>query len=233
MVEVDKALHLVLDPAERRGGAIRQAPVTEHLLGVIIGRRADQHRRLADLPGHLRELLVGGNGVERPEGEVGGVGDAVGCGPAGFPVLVIDAQAVRLVVVMAQVHRARLGRPEPDLHFSGGLRAVGHFDRGGIFLPEALQAGGDAAGNVGHDGETERAVAVGHVQPGALGIGALLDREAVRPELRELGVAPDRDTQDAGARLLIEVREIRHALPAEMLGVEVGDLRAGLRAIAR
>ena len=55
-----------------------------------------------------------------------GLGDvykrqAEGRAPAGFPVLVADRQAVRLLVVAAQVHRGGVGRPEPDADLTGAV----------------------------------------------------------------------------------------------------------------
>ena len=96
-----------------------------------------------------------------------------------------------------------------------------------------FQANGNPAGHVAEHGEAERAVAVHDVQPRTGGGGALLNAEAVRAGLAQLGVAPDRHGDQGIARLRGKVGEVGQALAVELRVVEPGDFRPRRSAITR
>jgi len=199
---------------------------------VIILRRAHEDRRLGGGARHRDELLVRRNRVERPQREVVGVGDAIGRTPAGFPVFVVRREAVGNFVVAPQVHRARIGRPQPHAQLADRRGAVKNLEGCGRLLPKILHADGEPARHVGQHRESARAVTIGHVQPRGVGGRAFHDRPIVRPELRELRIAPHRHAERRVARARIEIGEIRHALARKMRRVEIGDRLAGLCAVA-
>ena len=86
--------------------------------------------------------------------QLGGAGDPVRGAEAGLVVLVGDVEAFELlgvgvlahaVVVEAQVHGLRLGRPEPERDLGlVGVR-LADVELGGVLLPEVAQAEGEAA----------------------------------------------------------------------------------------
>ena len=143
------------------------------------------------------------------------MGDAGGGAPAGLPVFVIGGEAVGDVVICAHVHRFAVGGPEPGGEFAGGGGGVVDFDGGGVFLPEILDAHGDAAGAIGEDAEAHGAGAVGDVEPRTGRGGAFVDGEAVGAELGEFHVVVDGDGFDGGA--VGHLVEVGLALAGEVL----------------
>ena len=136
---------------------------------------------------------------------------------SGFDVFIGNGKPVRLGVVVPQVHGPGLGRPQPYLQLARRRRSAGdlqrgNFERSGVLLPELLHPHGNSARGIAQVGQPQRAVAVGRMQPGTLGSRALVDREPVGPELRELEGVPDRDVLNELPLLGIELGDVRHPL---------------------
>ena len=128
---------------------------------------------------------------------------------------------MRLRVVMPQVHRRGLRRPQPRGEPRDGAGGVFHLQLGRIGLPEIFHAHAQPAAHVADKRESRRAPPRRRKQPGALRIGAFLNRETVGIKLNELEVVPHRPVADHVAALLVHLLAVRHAAPVELRGINV------------
>ncbi len=193
---------------------------------MVVFRGADQKRRIpGPRLGQLNKICIGGHRRERQERDFRRVGDAVGRAEARFGILIGELQAVRHGVVMAHVHRRGLGRPEPkpDLPFLG-CRAP-DLERSRVLLPEILHDRGHPAAQVPEEYEPGGAVAVQHMQPRALLVRSLFDRESVRVQLGESEVVPIRRGSDVLLSLGRKLCKRRDAFARELVGKDIAALR--------
>ena len=234
-VEVESGVEAAFDDGLEWRRCVAHAPSAERAHLVVILRRGDQHGQRGAGLRHRRAGRLGGHTIRGPQGELAGARNAEGRAVALLHVLIRSLQAVRPSVVMAQVHRRRLGRPHPRGELRGGAGGVLHQHLHRVGLPEVFDAHAQPAAHIAHERKTRGALARRRKQPGALWVGALLDREAVGIELHQFEVVPHRPVVDHVEALPAHLRAVGHALTLQLRGVGVvavgiGDDARGARA---
>ena len=94
--------------------------------------------------------------------------------------------------VVPQVHRGGIRRPQPRRQPRRRRRRIANFQPGRKRLPKILHADGESAAHIADKRQARRPPAGIRKDPGALRVGALVDREALGRGLRQFVVAPDR-----------------------------------------
>ncbi len=116
----------------------------------------------------------------------------------GLHVFVAGIEIVRVLhaidqVVVAQVHRGRVGRPEP--HAQLGVRlpvALRTSSDVGCDCQKLPQPHAEAARDIAGEDQARCAMARGGIQPAAFAVDALLHREAVGGRLHQFVIVPHR-----------------------------------------
>ena len=190
LVKRKGAVELVLYPALARSGTIGQTPHPQSLHRVQILRRTHQQRRLLTHPNLLDCLFPGWNPNAGEQGQFAGAANAVRRAETRLHILIAGIQIVIPGVVVAQIHRRSIRRPQPGAQFGPLGGRIEDLQGRGERLPEILHAYAQPAGDIADKGQPRSSLSGTRFQPAALRVGALVDHKPVGRGLHQLEVAP-------------------------------------------
>ena len=137
--------------------------------------RADEGRIFGLLLCALRDGGLARVGTLGNEGKRAGACDAVGRRHPFLHVLVGRVQVVGHVVIVAQIHGSALGTPEVSRQEGRVVRGAVHLQRGGIALPEVLDADAESTADIACEDVAVSTFSCMSANPLVVGMGALVD----------------------------------------------------------